>query len=89
MCSMSASDGRVAVDWHLTNTDAQITLNWVERDGPPVKAPLKTGFGSTLIQHGFAEQLGGSARLSFEPNGLVCTLEFPRREPLAGPAPTR
>jgi two-component sensor histidine kinase len=30
--------------------DGKLRLQWVERGGPPVKAPLRRGFGTTLIE---------------------------------------
>ncbi len=76
------ADGRVLLIWELAGTgdEPHVILRWVERDGPPVKEPLRSGFGSTLIQQGFAAQLGGSAKLTFEPDGLTCLLEFPLRD---------
>jgi chemotaxis family two-component system sensor kinase Cph1 len=52
-------------------------LHWREIGGPEVKAPARNGFGSTLIEKGFAAQLGGAAVLRFDPAGVSCTLEFP------------
>jgi two-component sensor histidine kinase len=78
--ALAHADGRVAIQWEqVEHSDAHIVLRWIERDGPPVKEPLQTGFGSTLIREGFAAQLGGSATMTFEPDGLTCVLEFPLR----------
>jgi two-component sensor histidine kinase len=38
----------------------------------------RKGFGTRLIQDGFARQLGGSATLDLQPGGLTCTLQCPR-----------
>ena len=67
------------VEEHKREYPVSKGLIWIERDGPPVKEPLRSGFGSTLIREGFAAQLGGSATLAFEPDGLTCVLEFPLR----------
>jgi two-component sensor histidine kinase len=78
--ALAHADGRVMIEWErVEHSDPHVVLRWVERDGPPVKEPLQTGFGSTLIREGFAAQLGGSATLAFEPDGLACVLEFPLR----------
>lgn len=79
--ALAHPDGRVTIEWErVEHSDPRVILRWVERDGPPVKEPLQTGFGSTLIREGFSAQLGGSATMTFEPNGLTCVLEFPLRQ---------
>jgi len=78
--ALAHADGRISIEWErVEHSDPYVVLRWVERDGPPVKQPLQTGFGSTLIREGFAAQLGGSATMTFEPDGLTCVLEFPLR----------
>jgi len=62
----------------LTPLD-MVKLFWSESGGPPVEKPQHAGFGSTLIEKGFAAQIGGKAALRFERDGLTCTLEFPPR----------
>ena len=57
----------------------RVQLNWRETGGPPVAAPERKGFGTTLIQRGLTAQLGGSAEIEFAPTGLRCTLECPVR----------
>ena len=56
-----------------------VKLDWRESGGPPVGKPDRVGFGSTLIEKGFRAQMGGSAMLRFEPDGLICALKFPPR----------
>ena len=77
--ALSTPKGRVAVDWREANgaNGRRVELHWREVDGPAVEKPTRNGFGSTLIEQGFAAQLYGSANLSFEPKGVACTLEFP------------
>ena len=52
-----------------------LRFEWRERGGPPVAAPSSRGFGSRLIEGALASQIGGTARLAFEPGGLVCVVE--------------
>lgn len=77
--ALSTPGGRVTVEWTRLRegNDAKAELHWRETGGPQVKKPDRSGFGSTLIGKGFAAQLGGSAALRFEPDGVSCTLEFP------------
>ncbi|MFZ0111976.1 MAG: sensor histidine kinase [Pseudolabrys sp.] len=74
--ALSVPVGRVAVSWTLEPHDT-VKLNWRESGGPPVGKPDRVGFGSTLIEKGFTAQMGGSATLRYERDGLTCALEFP------------
>ena len=38
---------------------------------------MARGFGSRLIERGLALELGGEARIVFEPAGVVCTVDAP------------
>jgi two-component sensor histidine kinase len=46
-----------------------------ESGGPPVSLPKQKGFGSLLIERALQNQLG-PARLDFDPDGLVCSIEI-------------
>ena len=72
--SLSRDGGRVAIAWRLTEED-KLVLEWKEQGGPEVAAPTRRGFGSRLIEQGLASDLGGEARMAFEPDGLRCTIE--------------
>jgi two-component sensor histidine kinase len=74
--ALSGPTGRVSVTWMVTPVD-RVKLHWRESNGPPVATPQHAGFGSTLIEKGFTAQIGGTATLRFEPDGLTCALEFP------------
>ena len=74
--ALSGPGGRVTVNWMISPVD-KVKLYWRETGGPPVEKPQHAGFGSTLIEKGFAAQVGGSATLRFEPDGLTCALECP------------
>ena len=55
--ALSASAGTVEIRWLVR--DGRLALNWTERNGPPVTAPSRRGFGSTLIER-TANGNGGS-----------------------------
>jgi two-component sensor histidine kinase len=74
--ALSGPAGHVTVSWMISPVD-KVKLYWRETGGPPVEKPQHAGFGSTLIEKGFGAQVGGSATLRFEPDGLTCALEFP------------
>jgi len=77
--ALSAPQGRVALDWSLdlTASPRQFALSWTEHDGPPVRPPAPGGFGRRLLERGLSRDLGGVARLDFEPEGLRYTLNAP------------
>jgi two-component sensor histidine kinase len=52
-----------------------MVLTWTESGGPPVAAPTRRGFGSRLIERSLRNELGGSASMSYDPEGFRCTLE--------------
>lgn len=76
---LSADAGRVALSWTVRAADEKrmLELSWIERGGPRVEPPASRGFGSALIENGVRYELGGSARLSFEPGGVRCDLRIP------------
>jgi two-component sensor histidine kinase len=78
--SLSAESGRISVGWELLDFegDRRLTLQWIEMDGPPVKAPERTGFGTRLIRT-VASGLGGKANLLFESSGLQLRVSIPLR----------
>ena len=66
--SLSAATGWVTVNWSVK--DGQLHLQWVERGGPAVRAPITRGFGTTLIEQS-AKSEGGSARMLCEAEGIT------------------
>lgn len=76
--ALSVREGRLDITWNLTGKDgeAQLKMEWVERRGPLVGSPDKTGFGTTLIAHSLAG-VGGKTTLEFNPEGLRCHIQLP------------
>lgn len=77
--ALSAPDGRVRVDWEsiLGGGGAQLILEWVERGGPPVTPPARRGFGTRMVKGAVTGELGGSAELTFAPEGFRARLSMP------------
>jgi PAS domain S-box-containing protein len=71
--SLSSEEGTVSIRWCVREN--ALRLEWKERNGPPVAEPASRGFGSRLIERGLESDLGGTARLHFEPDGLCCVIE--------------
>jgi two-component sensor histidine kinase len=67
--------GRVHIFWR-TDGDA-LTMSWSERDGPPVSAPERRGFGTTVIETMANHSLDGTVELDYAPLGLTWRLTCP------------
>lgn len=74
--SLSVPEGRLDVRWTLT-PEGDCELTWQESGGPAVKAPARKGFGSTLIDKTVQFDLGGSAELKFDEDGLKARFVIP------------
>jgi two-component sensor histidine kinase len=65
----------VHIFWR-TDGDA-LTMSWTERDGPPVSAPERRGFGTTVIETMANHSLNGAVDLDYAPLGLSWRLTCP------------
>lgn len=76
--ALSNQAGAVHVDWTINKSKGgrRLYLRWEERGGPEVKAALRKGFGTRMIEQGLKHELGGSSAIEFLPMGVVCTLYF-------------
>lgn len=72
--ALSVETGVVSVTWRRDGD--RVRLVWQEKGGPAVAAPARTGFGQILLNQTVGKSLGGSAQLSFDPDGLRCEIEF-------------
>lgn len=78
--ALSNAAGTVAVTWKREERGAHklcLLLEWLERHGPPVDAPEKSGFGIGLVCNEARYSLRGKATIRFESSGLVVGLEIP------------
>jgi two-component sensor histidine kinase len=76
--ALSGHAGRVEVAWHVDAGDAEsFTISWREQGGPPVVAPARRGFGSTVIKSMAELSLDGTVQLDFAPSGLMWRLACP------------
>ncbi len=77
--ALSAENGRVCITWTLRETADHPVLDlcWQETDGPPVRAPEKSGFGSLMIQRILSSQIEGKAEMHFADEGLIVRLRAP------------
>jgi two-component sensor histidine kinase len=75
--ALSNADGYVEVAW---TRKREFQLRWHERNGPPVTAPTRNGFGSRLIRDSLTAQLRGTVEVDFNGHGLICTVRAPVHE---------
>jgi two-component sensor histidine kinase len=75
--ALSSLEGRVQITTKVDQRAKNFRLTWAEKGGPPVKEPTHRSFGMRLIEHSFVTQLQGTARVRFEPTGLICELDVP------------
>jgi PAS domain S-box-containing protein len=77
--ALSCPDGSVSVSWHRTGADVAeiLTITWRELGGPPIKAPIRSGYGSSLIRDLIPHELGGTVDLTFPSDGACCKIELP------------
>jgi PAS domain S-box-containing protein len=75
--ALSNDTGTVTLTWRMTGAGEARTLalEWRESGGPPVGAPTRKGFGSTLIERALRQEQGSSC-FDFRPEGVICTLEL-------------
>ena len=70
--------GLVVVDCGVrSNGGRELHLHWAESGGPPVRPPVRRGFGLELIERSVAHQLAGQAVLDYRVEGLVCEITVP------------
>jgi len=85
--ALSAPCGRVCVRWGCrSNGSSQsiLTIRWQEIGGPPVTAPTRRGYGSSVICDLIPYELGGTVDINYVTDGVQCRIEFPL-ETAAGP----
>ncbi|MFN3718670.1 MAG: HWE histidine kinase domain-containing protein [Rhizobium rhizophilum] len=80
--ALSVLEGRLRIEWQVLEPEAEgdeqrLRLTWTELHGPPVTAPTRRGFGSTVIERHAASAFAGEVTLDFNSNGLRWTLVAP------------
>ena len=77
--ALSNDCGRITLNWHLEGAASdRFVMTWVETDGPPVTAPTRTGFGSTVTGDMVRAGLDAEVKSDFAPSGfswkLTCAI---------------
>jgi PAS domain S-box-containing protein len=73
--ALSGNKGRVDIWWQAAVN--MFTISWTENDGPPVVAPTRRGFGSTVINTMAKQSLGGEVAIYYARSGLMWQLICP------------
>ena len=73
--SLSNGTGNVRIRWRIEGDRRR--FEWRERGGPPVREPATGGYGMRIVERVLAAEFGGSARIDFEPDGIVFRLDAP------------
>ena len=76
--ALSVGGGRVEIDWRVDAEKLQV--RWQEHDGPAVQAPVKRGFGTSMVEKALARDFGGSAKIQFLRDGVICLMEAPMND---------
>jgi PAS domain S-box-containing protein len=83
--ALSTAKGRIDIDW---GTEGEtLTMNWTERDGPPVSPPQRRGFGTIVMEQMTERSIGGAVDLDYAPSGLTWRLTCPAANALEPGAP--
>jgi len=77
--ALSNDAGRVEVSCAAAGDtpSPRFRFQWRELGGPSVAQPERVGFGSRMLERALAGYFNGTAKMAYEPDGLVYTLESP------------
>jgi len=76
--ALSAAGGKVSVSWHLVG-GTEACVEWCEAGGPKVPEMRNAGFGTELIDKVIAREFDRNVELTFDPDGVRCSLVIPVR----------
>jgi two-component system CheB/CheR fusion protein len=77
--SLSRSKGQLELRWSVSRAQRgmTLTLDWLEKNGPPARRPRKLGFGMRLIDLVIRRQLNGEVTQSFSRKGHSVKIVVP------------
>jgi NO-binding membrane sensor protein with MHYT domain/two-component sensor histidine kinase len=77
--ALSTPFGRVYVRWTCCcngSSQSVLTIQWQEMGGPPVRAPARHGYGTSVICELIPYELGGTVNIEYLADGVQCRIEF-------------
>jgi PAS domain S-box-containing protein len=75
--ALSTDSGAVDVKWNIDGHDQTLDISWVEKGGPALSPPRRSGFGRLLLERALVSDLGSEVRLNFDQQGLRCRIRIP------------
>jgi two-component system CheB/CheR fusion protein len=77
--ALSVPSGEVSVSWHIETgaPSRSVVLEWHESGGPAVTPPSRRGFGLSLLERSVSLELGGTASVTFNPDGVQARFSVP------------
>ncbi len=85
--ALSVEEGQVDLTWH--EVDGDITIDWAERDGPPVTANPGEGLGTSIIRNALAFEFNAVSTLDMLQTGVVAKFVLPSTIVTPSPYPQR
>lgn len=73
-----SGNGEVHIMWER-NDRGDLVISWRETGGPPVKAPTRKGFGTTIVNRSVPYDLGGQASIEYAADGVKARFVIPAR----------
>ena len=73
-----SDSGHVDLRWGV-DVDGSLLITWRETGGPPVQAPTRKGFGTTIIERSIPYDLGGRARSAYRLTGFEAEFTIPAK----------
>lgn len=75
--ALSNERGQILIQWRFGDDATELKLIWLERGGPAVSPPERSGFGRAMIEDVVGKALAGDVTLSFPPEGVRCEIVIP------------
>ena len=75
--ALTDRSGHVEVTFARDHVGA-FEMTWREIGGPPVQAPRRRGFGTTVVERSIPFELGGTARVDYKSSGVVAHFMIPQ-----------
>ena len=76
--ALSNTVGRVELTLSL-DANGGLNILWSEKAGPPVMAPTRRGFGTTIITKSVPHELQGDASISYHVTGVMASFRIPSK----------
>ncbi|KAB1073226.1 HWE histidine kinase domain-containing protein [Methylobacterium planeticum] len=76
--ALSRAGGKLSVVWTV-DAGGTCDIAWQESDGPMVRPPSRSGFGSVLIDRSIPFDLGGTSAVEYRPEGVRGSFRIPAK----------